>query len=277
MYGLEDLNAGTIFFNDQRVLGPAFHLIPGHSSMALVSQDFYVLDNHTVEENIWDKLIGYTNTYKAKRSHTLLRLLELDALKQVKAKQLSSGQKQRVAIARALAVIPPLLLLDEPFNNLDKLIKEKLFHFIRKEVKTNLTSVLMITHIPEEALKYSDYIGIVDEGKLIQMNTASHVFYKPKNQKIAGLLGDYFIRYPNDLVNATANQKPKELVRPHQWRISETATQNYVPVVTLASFFNGKCFEILAETRSGKSFLFYHVNAIEAGVALKLVKAVDVQ
>jgi len=72
IYGLEDLQDGNITINNELVLGPSFNLIPGHKDMRLVSQDFYVLDNHTVEENIKDKLIGYKDEYKQKRVNQLL-------------------------------------------------------------------------------------------------------------------------------------------------------------------------------------------------------------
>src|SRR5690606_25714769 len=116
IYGLEDIQQGEILFGNEKVLGPSYNLIPGHEAMKLVSQEFYVLENHTVEENIFDKLIGYTNEDKLKRSIKILNLLELTSLRNTRAKHLSSGQKQRVAIARALAVVPQVLLLDEPFS-----------------------------------------------------------------------------------------------------------------------------------------------------------------
>ena len=191
IYGLEDLQSGEVYLNHEKVLGPAFNLIPGHEDMKLVSQEFYVLDNHTVEENIFDKLIGYTNEAKQKRASKILKLLELDYLKNTRAKHLSSGQKQRVAIARALAVIPKVLLLDEPFSNLDKLLTEKLFSFVIKEVKKHNTSVILITHLAEEALKYADTIAIVDDGRIIQTGEKWQVYYKPKNSRLAGLLGDF--------------------------------------------------------------------------------------
>lgn len=257
VYGLEDLQDGKVTINNKRVLGPAFQLIPGHEDMTLVSQDFYVLDNHTVEENIWDKLIGYTNVYKQQRSKKLLKLLELEKLKDAKARMLSAGQKQRVAIARALAIIPDLLLLDEPFNNLDKLLKEKLFHFILNEIRKKQTGVIMITHIPEEAIKYSDSIGIIDDGKLIQLGKKEEVFYKPKNLKVAGLLGDYNFIHPQDVQQQSPKLTSKFFLRPDKLKVVKKPSSNYLIVKVNGSSFNGKCFEVLAETQHGNFVLFY--------------------
>lgn len=181
IYGLEDLSQGEVHLDSEKILGPAFNLIPGHEEMKLVSQDFYVLENHTVEENIFDKLIGFTDEAKNKRATRLLHLLELNFLRNTRAKYLSSGQKQRVAIARALAIMPKVLLLDEPFSNLDHLLTEKLFSFVLKEVKKGNTSVLLITHWSEEALKYADSVTIIDDGKVLQTGEKWDVYYKPKN------------------------------------------------------------------------------------------------
>ncbi|MCW3077713.1 MAG: ABC-type spermidine/putrescine transport system, ATPase component [Bacteroidetes bacterium] len=207
--------------------------------MSLVSQDFYVLDNHTVEENIWDKLIGYTNEAKQKRSSQLLKLLELVSLKNTKARNLSSGQKQRVAIARALALIPEVLLLDEPFSNLDKILTDKLFSFIIKEVKRNNTSVILITHVAEEALKYADRIGIMDSGKITQLDETWKVFYNPKNTKLAGLLGDCNIIRKEDIENGKS-LKTKILVRPDKIKINASKYLLNVVVKVNRSSYNGR-------------------------------------
>lgn len=224
--------------------------------MKLVSQDFYVLDNHTVEENIFDKLIGYTNDAKQKRANKLLKLLELTALKNSKAKFLSSGQKQRVAIARALAIIPKLLLLDEPFSNLDTILSEKLFAFIINEVKKNNTAVVLITHLADEALKYADKLAIIDNGKILQTGDKWQIYYKPKNIKLAGLLGPFNILKSKDLEKGNITEK-KLFIRPDKIKQSTNKKHNHLLLSIINSTFNGKCFEILAESKNGNSILIY--------------------
>lgn len=258
MYGLEDLQHGEIFIGKERVLGPSYNLIPGHKDMKLVSQDYYVLDNHTVEENIKDILIGFTNDYKDGRCKKILKLLDLQAIAKLQAKTLSSGQKQRVAIARALTVIPKVLLLDEPFNNLDRPLKEKLFSFIVKEVRKKHSSLLLITHEADEALKYSDKIGVMDNGKLVQFDKRDKVFYQPKNLKIASLLGDYNVIKKEDLEKTSQLKLKKQLlIRPHQLYILQKTETADIVLSNTSLYFNGKCFELYGETRSGKGVVVY--------------------
>ncbi len=263
IYGLEDLQSGEVFIAGERVLGPSYHLIPGHQNMKLVSQDFYVLDNHTVEENIFDKLIGYKNEHKQKRANKLLKLLDLLALQKTKARFLSSGQKQRVAIARALAVIPNVLLLDEPFSNLDMILSDKLFAFVTAEVKKNKTAVILITHIAEEALKYANSIAVMDNGKIIQLGEKWNVYYQPKNTKLAGLLGNYSVVKAIDLdKKSTLKLKSKLVIRPNKFTQVQK-NQNYDVVVTVTNCtFNGKCFEVLAQTINENYLIFYATNSL---------------
>jgi iron(III) transport system ATP-binding protein len=248
---------GEVWLDNERVLGPAFNIIPGHEDMKFVSQDFYVLDNHTVQENIFDKMIGYTDEVKQKRSARILKLLDLVSLKNTRAKHLSSGQRQRVAIARAIAVIPKVLLLDEPFSNLDKILSEKLFSFIAGEVKKHNTSVILITHNSEEALKYADSIAVMDHGKLVQMGEKWKVYYRPKNTKLAGLLGDFNIVRPEDLEKKSRQKhRSKLLLRPDKIQLAQKDQCDLVLRVT-ASRYNGKCFESLGETLSGNALVVY--------------------
>lgn len=257
--------SGEITLDGKRVLGPAYNLIPGYEDMKLVSQEYYVLDNHTVEENIFDKLIGYPNEEKQKRAAKILKLLELGFLKNTRAKNLSSGQKQRVAIARALAIIPEVLLLDEPFSNLDKLLTEKLFSFVISEVKKNNTSVILITHSSEEALKYADTIAVMDNGKILQSGEKWNVYYNPKNSGLAGLLGDFNVLTQSDLEKKSSLKIPSKLfLRPDKLRIADNA-QGDLKLKVLHCSFNGKCFEVLGETKNGTTVMLYSHQPLEKG------------
>lgn len=249
--------------NDELVTGPAYNLIPGNKYMSLVSQEFYVLDNHTVQENITDKLIGQTDEAKLKRANQLLKLLELAPLRNTKARNLSSGQKQRVAIARALAIIPDLLLLDEPFSNLDRLLSDKLYSFINKEVKRNGTSVILITHQTDDALKYADRIGILDAGKIVEAGEKWKVYYQPKNIKLAGLLGEYNVIRKEDFEKESRPKlKAKSIFRPDKISLNSNKESLKLQLYITNCSFNGKCFEVLAETKSGHSVIFYSARSI---------------
>jgi ABC-type Fe3+/spermidine/putrescine transport system ATPase subunit len=240
------------------VLGPAYNLIPGHEDMRFVSQDFYVLDNHTVEENIKDKLAGYTNEYKQKRANQILRLLNLVPYKNLKAITLSSGQKQRVAIARSLAEFPKVLLLDEPFSNLDLPLRDKIFTYIRQQIKKENTAVILVTHQPEEALRYADETAVMENGKLIQFDNTFKVYYQPKTKQIAALMGRYFTVSQDDLISTKVTLSKKQTyIRPNQLQIVDSKSMAHLQVKVTNVFFNGYGFEYFAETNLGQQIYFY--------------------
>ncbi len=235
--------------------------------MCFVSQDFYVLDNHTVEENIKDKLIGYTNEYKQKRANQLLRLLDIVPLKNLKAITLSAGQKQRVAIARSLAEFPKLLLLDEPFSNLDLPLRDKIFTYIRQQIKKQNASVILVTHQPEEALRYADETIVVENGKLTQHDNTFSVYYKPKNKTIAALMGRYFSLGKTELLQTQTKLATKQqYIRPNQLQIVSNKNNAHLQVTVTNLFFNGYGYEYFAETNNQNPIYFYSKDdAIKIG------------
>lgn len=162
--------------------------MPGHPEMKLVSTGFALLEHHTVYENIAEMLIGYHDEYKQKKIGELLRLTEMAAMRDKKVNTLSDGQRQRVALAKALCVFPKLLLLDEPFSNLDIITKEKIFTYIKKKLKQNNSSCVIVSHRLDEVLKNADYLGIVRNGKLLQLDTYPALKRKPVNEYVKALL-----------------------------------------------------------------------------------------
>jgi ABC-type glutathione transport system ATPase component len=266
IYGLYDLTGGEVLMNGEQVTGPSFNLMPGHREMELVSQEYYVLMNHTVQENFFDKLQDLTYGDRQKRADKLLKLLELEPLRNIRARDLSSGQKQRVAIGRALAVFPRLLLLDEPFSNIDNLLSEKLFAFIISEAKKCNTAVILITHLPEEALKYADSLAVMDKGRILQEGETWDVYYRPKNSRLAGLLGDFNVLKKEDLESGGKHRSGKKIyIRPDMIKAAGPGKKADIVLSVTGCSYNGKCFEVLAETKNGRTVKVYSPKALQPG------------
>lgn len=169
-------------------MGPAYNLLPGHSDMKLVSTGYALLEHHTVYENIADVLTGYHDDYKNKKINELLRLTEMTGFRDKKVNTLSDGQRQRVALSKALCLFPEMLLLDEPFSNLDIITKEKIFAYIKKKLKQNNSSCIIVSHRLDEVLKNADYLGIMRNGKMVQMDSYNAMKRKPANDYVKSLL-----------------------------------------------------------------------------------------
>src|SRR5699024_3035952 len=126
IYGLLHLEHGEIMYKDRILLGPENTLIPGEPFMTLVAQEFNIMPYSTVAENIGSYLSRIDQEKDEKRIDELLDVVELTSYKNTPVKYLSGGQKQRVALAKALADEPEILLLDEPFSNVDQFLKNDL-------------------------------------------------------------------------------------------------------------------------------------------------------
>ncbi|MCK5204412.1 MAG: ABC transporter ATP-binding protein, partial [Desulfobacterales bacterium] len=127
---------------------------------------------------------------KEKRIDELLHLVRLVDAAQKFPHEISGGQQQRVALARALAPEPELLLLDEPFSNLDVTLREQLSTEVREILKEQATTALMVTHNQHEAFAVSDEIGVIQDGKLVQWGTGHNLYHRPASNWVADFVGD---------------------------------------------------------------------------------------
>ena len=252
IYGLYNLDLGKIEFNNERVYGPERNLIPGHKKMKLVNQEYELMPYHTVEENITHHL---HLTYKSERKNRAKYLISLLDLKKVKSQlpiHLSGGQKQRVAIAQALASVPELLLLDEPFANLDYQIKQACLAYINKLKEEHNISIIIATHNKDVALSICDEMIVMQKGKFIQKGTADDIYCSPKNEYVSGLLGKY------SLINGN-------FIRPEQIKTDDSGEIFEI----INSFYFGDKYEY--EAKKGEQIVTFYSPCKITSTTVKLL------
>ena len=179
-------DAGELFLETKRIKGPDEKLIPGQKEIAYLSQHFELRNAYRVEE-----LLSYANTLTEEEAATLFEVCKIDHLLKRKTEQLSGGERQRIAIARLLIAAPKLLLLDEPFSNLD-LIHKNILKKVIKEIGERLQiTCLMVSHDPHDILAWADQIIVLKAGAIVQQGTPAAMYHHSVNAYVAGLLGSY--------------------------------------------------------------------------------------
>lgn len=218
IYGLLDWESGDIIFNGTKLFGPKGNLVPGEAEMKFVAQNFDLMPYSTVADNV-GKFISNIDLKKKKETVTeLLEVVGLEEFASILPKYLSGGQQQRVAIARALSVLPKLLILDEPFSNLDfprKIeLREKLFRY----VKEHNISLIISTHELQDIMPWLDQIVILQDGRLIQNESPEETYRNPYNSYVAKLFGEVNIFNENEISDLKIS---KFSYYPHEIMVSE--------------------------------------------------------
>jgi ABC-type sulfate/molybdate transport systems ATPase subunit len=189
LYGLLSPQEGRVRFKGEIVWGPEEKLIPGHDSMKMVTQH---ADDLNLFANVWDNiatLLPNTNIkYKKERTEEVLTQLNMLHMAEKKIAMLSGGEKQRVAIARALTLKPEVLLLDEPFNQVDTSFREGLQRDIRQIVHDTGITVIMVSHDPAEVLSMADELVVIRNGEIIEHGAPLNLYNHPQNFYTAKLL-----------------------------------------------------------------------------------------
>ncbi len=182
--GLADGATGRVYLDGNDVT----HLPPEKRRIGLVFQDYALFPHLTVAKNVTYGMRGKT---KSEKEHTLERLLAIMNLPESAMRyphELSGGQQQRVALARALALDPALLLLDEPFSNLDPIRRQKLRDVLRDLADGQETTSLIVTHDIGDAFKVADYITILKDGAVVQTDTPANIVVNPANEYVERLV-----------------------------------------------------------------------------------------
>lgn len=191
IYGLIAVDEGKVYLEGERVWGPDVKLIPGHDDMKMVTQQSDHLNHYA---KVWDNvasLLPNTNLeYKSAKTTEVLQQLRLLDLRERRVADLSGGERQRVSIARALVSNPKVLLLDEPFNQVDASFRESLQHDIRQIVIETGLTVILVSHDPQEVLSLADELVVLKDGKVVETGNPQQLYQTPKKLYTANLLAN---------------------------------------------------------------------------------------
>ena len=231
--GLEEPSNGWLSINQQVVCDQQVFIEPAARGVGLVFQDYALFPHLNVQENITFGLHKYTSDQKKQRTKEVLELVGLDGLESRYPHELSGGQQQRVAIARAVAPNPQILLLDEPFSNLDTLLKAQVRSELRQIIKNSGLTSILVTHDIQDALSTTDRIALLKNGRLQQFASPDIMYQRPENAYVASFIGKANIitaryedgYYVSDLWKVKdENPKGEEVklvIRPHQIKLTE--------------------------------------------------------
>ena len=262
--GLLQPDAGEVWLEGVRVRGPLETLVPGHPGIAYLSQHFELWNNYRVGE-----VLSYANDLSDEEAGALYAMCRIDRLLGRRTDQLSGGERQRIALARLLVKPPRLLLLDEPYSNLDRVHKEILRAVIRDIADSTGISCILVSHDPQDILSWADEILVLNGGRLIQKATPERIYRQPVDEYTAGLFGKY------NLVDATlaarlgrlagtADGRKDLFIRPEKLTLSamgNAAAQGRVTGVT----FLGGYYEIEVELASSRLLVRADSNSYKKG------------
>ena len=181
--GFDQPQTGTIHISDRLVANKNKSTSPEQRNVGMVFQDYALFPHLTVHENIAFGL--RRNPQKQERIQQVLAMVKLEGLGRRYPDQLSGGQQQRVALARAIAPNPALILLDEPLSNLDVQTKLHLRQELRFILKTAGISTIIVTHDQEEAMAISDWVAVMRDGRLEQLDTPEKIYQEPASMFVA--------------------------------------------------------------------------------------------
>jgi iron(III) transport system ATP-binding protein len=242
--GFERLSFGTIEVGGRLVAGPSVHLAPEQRRVGMVFQDGALFPHLDAAANV-----GYGLGVRPdpSRVREMLELVGLVHLAARRPDQLSGGEQQRLALARALAPRPDLLLLDEPFANLDAGLRRHLREELFEVVRTTATAALLVTHDQEEALSLADRVGILLDGRIQHLGAPEEVYTTPKTAAVARFLGEgQLVRCEVaggrvttrfGTARAAGPGTTLALIRPENLRLVEAANPEHTGILERSRFF----------------------------------------
>jgi ABC-type sugar transport system ATPase subunit len=218
--GLIEPTTGAVYFKGEKIKGPTEKLLPGHPSIAYLSQHFELRNHYRVQE-----LLDMAKKVVDEEADLIYQVCRIHHLLKRRTNQLSGGEKQRIALARLLVASPELLLLDEPYSNLDPFHKNILKTVVQDLSKELQITCILVSHDPQDTLSWADEILVLNNGEKVQQGSPQQVYRSPANEYTAALFGKYTVLTPA-LAIAFAQYADVEMqdigrfVRPEEFRLT---------------------------------------------------------
>ncbi|QIH40428.1 ABC transporter ATP-binding protein [Flavobacterium sp. Sr18] len=259
IYGLYNLDSGAITYNENPILGPKYNLVPGEDYIKYLAQDFDLMPYITVEENVGKFLSNMYPEQKKARVQELLDMVEMTTYAKVKAKFLSGGQQQRVALARVLALEPEIILLDEPFSQIDSFRKNSLRRNLFRYLKDKGVTCIIATHDSTDALSFSDETIVIQNGKVVAKGDSKSLYENPANKYIASLFGEVNELKLSQLIPLEDDEDASLLLYPHQLKVVDNALMK---AVVKQCYFKGSHYLVKAAFER-RAIFFEHDSELE--------------
>ena len=187
--GFQPLHQGEIRLNGEAISYPGYTKAPEKRHIGMVFQDYALFPHMNVTQNIGFGLRNKSEKDKLHAIEQMLEVVDLSGYGERYIHELSGGQQQRVALARALAPEPKLILLDEPFSNLDIEMRERLSRDVRDILKSRGATGILVTHDQHEAFSFGDMIAVMNKGQILQRDSAYNLYHSPINRFVADFIG----------------------------------------------------------------------------------------
>lgn len=256
--GLQPITNGTITLGDHLLSSKRTMVEPEKRQIGMVFQDYALFPHLTVRDNI---SFGIRNFQKQTMNEVvdgLMSLTKLDGTAQRYPHELSGGQQQRVALARALAPKPKLLLLDEPFSNLDIELRRHLNLEVKDILKQFGTSAILVTHDQEEAFSFGDKIGLIHDGRMQQWDTPFNLYHQPSNRFVANFIGQGSL-IPGIAVDSSSIRTELGLLtgnRKYNWQANSSVDVLLRPDDIILDQEQGIVVKVIRKVFSGSSTLY---------------------
>jgi ABC-type sugar transport system ATPase subunit len=231
IYGLLTIDTGEVLFKGKRVLGPDEQLIPGHKEMKMVTQDFSLNIYAKVYDNIASALSNTDVKSKHQKTVEMMDHLHIAHLSAKRITELSGGEQQRVAIAKALVSGTRMLLLDEPFSQVDALLKNQLRADIKRIASETGVTVIMVSHDPADGLFLADKLLLIRAGQLLQQGKPAYIYNHPDHVYTAQILGNAVVLDSEEATKLGLEVKGSQAVFYPEW-------------VDLKASWNSRRFEV---------------------------------